>query len=168
MKSLHLAVTVVISVLAGFVGGFAGGALLAPISATAQPASKLMRIVTAEEFRVVDDKGRVVASLGTEPSLLSRLNLYDREGGLRASLGVSAIHETVGLSLYSRRQDLHSLRLATQPDGIADLSFFDESGAPSVSLGNSHETTEHEQALPRPSLKFFAIGPQHKVVWHAP
>ena len=90
------------------------------------------------------------------------------KGGLRASLGLSAIHETVGLSLYSRRQDLHSLRLATQPDGLADLSFFDESGWPSVSLGNSHETIEQEHALPRPSLKFFAVGPRHNVMWRAP
>ncbi len=168
MKFPHLALTVVISVLAGLVGGFAGGALVAPISATAQPSSKLMRVVTAEEFRVVDDKGRVVASLGTEPSLLSRLNLYDREGGLRASLGLSAIHETVGLSLYSRRQDQHSLRLATQMDGISDLSFFDESGSPSVSLGNSHEMVVQENVLPRPSLKFFAVGPSHNVTWRAP
>ncbi len=168
MKSPHLAVTVVMSIVTGFVGGLAGGALVAPAPATAQHSSKLMRVVTAEEFRVVDDKGRVVASLGTEPSLLTRLNFYDRDGGLRASLGLSAIHETVGLSLFSRRQDQQSLRLATQPDGLSDLTLYDESALPSVSLGNSHEEVTQDNVLPRPGLKFFAVGPPHKVMWHAP
>lgn len=168
MNSQHLVVTIALAAVAGFVGGLAAGSLVTPTPATAQPSPKLMRVVTAEEFRVVDENGRVVASLGTEPSLLSRLNLYDREGGLRASLSVSAVHETVGLSLYSKRQDLHSLRLATRPDGISSLTFFDESGSPSVSLGNIHEEIKQENVLPRPSLKFFGVGPRRPVTWHAP
>lgn len=168
MNAPHLAATVIMSVLAGFLGGLVAGAIVTPISATAQHSPKLMQVVTAEEFRVVNDKGRIVASLGTEPSLVSRLNLYDREGGLRASLSLSAIHETVGLSLYSRGQDLRSLRVATQPDGMSGLTLFDESGSPSVSLGNILEEVKLEHVLPRPTLKFFGVGPQHPVKWHAP
>ncbi len=168
MKSPNLALSMMMSVLAGFIGGLVAGSLVTPTPATAQLSSKLMRVVTAEEFRVVDDKGRVVASLGTEPSLLSRLNLYDREGGLRASLSLSALHEIVGLSLYSRRQDMPNLRLSTQPDGPSSLSLFDQSGSPSVSLGNIHEEVKEEAGLPRPTLKFFGVGPQHTVTWHAP
>lgn len=168
MKSSYLAVTAALSVAAGFLGGFAGGALVTPTAATAQQSSKLMRVVTAEEFRVVDAKGRVVASLGTEPSLLSRLNLYDRDGGLRASLSLSAIHETVGLSLYSRRRDVHSLRVATQPDGTSGLTLFDESGSPSASLGNLYEEAGRETVLPRPALKFFGVGSRDTVTWRAP
>ena len=168
MNAPHLAATVIMSVLAGFLGGLVAGAFVTPTSATAQHSPKLMRVVTAEEFRVVDDNGRVVASLGTEPSLVSRLNLYDRDGGLRASLGLSAIHETVGLSLYSRRQDLRSVRLSTQPDGMSGLTLFDESGSPSVSLGNVHEEAGKETALPRPSLKFFGVGSHKAVTWRAP
>lgn len=168
MQSPHLAVTAVLSAAAGFLGGLAAGALVTPTPATAQHSPKLMRVVTAEEFRVVDDKGRVVASLGTEPSLLSRLNLYGRDGGVRASLSLSAIHETVGVSLYSRRQDTHSLHLSTQPDGMSGLTLFDESGSPSVSLGNVHEEATEETVLPRPALKFFGVGSRQAVTWRAP
>lgn len=168
MKPAGLTVTAVLLVLAGFVGGVLGGLLVSSDPVGAERPPLLTRVVTAEEFRVVDEQGRVVASLGTEPSLLSRLNLYDRDGNLRAALSVSAIHESVGLSLYSKRRDSQSLRVQTRPDGLSSLTFFDERGAPSAALGTIYAQPKPEGDPVRPSLRFFDPSGARTVVWQAP
>jgi hypothetical protein len=158
--------TILLATVAGFVGGAFSGSLLGFEPLQAKNSSVLTRVVTAEEFRVVDQEGRVRASLGTEPSLLSRLALYDPEGNVRATLSLNAVHETAGLFLYPKGEDAHSLSVKTQPDGLSSLSFHYKSTFPSASLGNLFG--EETPASSRPSLKFYDNARDNKVIWRAP
>lgn len=158
--------TVLLATLAGFVGGTLSGALLGMEPLLARDATLLSRIVAAEEFRVVDQEGRVRASLGTEPSLLSRLVLYDPDGNIRASLSLNAVHETAGLFLYAKGEDSHSVSMQTQPDGLSSLSFHYKSTFPSASLGNLFG--EEIPSPSGPSLKFYDNARDNKVIWRAP
>jgi hypothetical protein len=158
--------TIMLATVAGFVGGVLASSLFGYQPVLAKNSSLLTRVVTAEEFRVVDQEGRVRASLGTEPSLLSRLALYDPDGNIRASLSLNAVHETAGLFLYAKGEDSHSVSMKTQPDGLSSLSFHYKSTLPGASLGNLFG--EEIPAPSRLSLKFYDNARDNKVIWRAP
>ena len=67
---------VVLAIIAGFIGGALSGRIF-----TARETKGYEKVVSAEQFRLVDEKGDLIARTGTigartEPSLI----LYDKDG----------------------------------------------------------------------------------------
>ncbi|MBN2653917.1 MAG: hypothetical protein JXR79_02235 [Nitrospirae bacterium] len=122
LKGFWLLFTVIVS---SFFGGAFSSYLLTGSTLYAQP-PKIPKIVEAEEFRLVDKDGSVVAKMGKrgdggavilfskngKPSVglfsgsdnLRGLAVFDNGGKMRVILNVSSIDDTVGLSFTDRNE----------------------------------------------------------------
>lgn len=106
-------------ILLGIFGGVIGGYLIMQMNHKA---------ISAEQFLLVDKKGRILAMLGTTNLGTPSLGIWDRDGKNRLIIGfVGENVPGIGLNDKSgnRRADF---RLA--PDGKAGILFFDENGKP--------------------------------------
>ncbi len=160
--------TVVVALVAGLVGGSLSETLFRAATVTAKQMTQPV-IVTAHEFRLVDEQGRLRASLGTDPMLLSRLALYDLKGNTRLSLSVNAFHERAGLYLYGVTDTHHMASLHTLKEGESSLTFYSDA-VPSATLGNELPACNTGTACYH-TLNFWK-GPggayTGKLIWSAP
>lgn len=78
---------VALAVISGLVGGFIWGWVSLGTLAIAQKRSEPGKIVRAQEFRVLDQNGAIVASLGSF-SGKAQLNFYDQESKPKAIFGI--------------------------------------------------------------------------------
>ena len=84
------------------------------------------KVLTAEEFRVVDGGGKVRASLGVSPDGSLGLRLADGEGKIRGMLYIGADGESA-LNFYNQGGNARA-QLALSRDGLPGLVFSDEDG----------------------------------------
>lgn len=97
MTSKQFHIVVVLTLVAGFLGGAASNLLLRGTPATAQGTTGAMR---ATRFEVVDDGGKIRAVLGASGSAFCpALTLYDAAGQRRAGLSMGP-DGSPGLSMY--------------------------------------------------------------------
>jgi hypothetical protein len=144
----------VLLLLAAFLGGMAGSRMFAPAPAQAQ--SGRMKVIEAEEVRLVESDGRPAARLQTDKSGRPGLFLYDKHGEVRAVLGVlpsGAPH----LALSDRRGQIRAT-LAVLNDETVTLVLADGEGKRRVDL----------RAPPDENPKITLQTREGKPLWTAP
>jgi hypothetical protein len=127
-------------------------------------AEKAPGVVQAKSFELVDDNGRVGASLGSAGDVTS-LAFYDKKGKPRASLGNSG--DATFLAFYDKTGKTTRVALSTTGDN-ASLRLNDEAGKMRAVLGNwalklANGPTEHREAS-----SLVLLNEQGNVLWKAP
>ncbi len=124
-------------------------------------AEKAPALVQAKSFELVDDNGRVGASLGSAGDV----TFYDKKGKPRASLGNSG--DATFLAFYDKTGKTTRVALSTTGDN-ASLRLNDEAGKMRAVLGNwalklATGSTEHREAS-----SLVLLNEQGNVLWKAP
>ena len=119
MNRHALGLTVFLSLSGGLLGGSLSGFLLKGEPATAGEASQPGKLVSAEEFRVVDQTGRARARLGLDVKGVVALYLIDQDGTERARLGI--FDDLSALVLTGKKEGKGS-GLTVFDDGRAELT----------------------------------------------
>ena len=120
----------VLLLLAAFLGGLTGSRIFTPAPAQAQ--SGRIKVLEAEEVRLIERDGRPAARLQVDKSGRPGLFLYDSHGEVRAVLGVlpsGAPH----LALSDRRGRVRGT-FAVLSDETVTLFMSDEAGNRSVEV----------------------------------
>jgi hypothetical protein len=108
-----------LSLSGGLMGGLLSGSLLKGEAATAGEAPQPGKLVSAEEFRVVDQAGRTRARLGTDAKGIVALYLLDQDGKERARLGV---FDDLTALVMAGKQEGKGSGLTVFDDGRAELT----------------------------------------------
>ena len=127
-------------------------------------AAKAPEVVQAKSFQVVDDNGRVGASLGNAGDN-TFLIFYDNSGKPRASLGNAG--DTTYLAFYDKTGKITRVALSSTGDN-ASLRLNDKDGKMRAVLGNADlklttGSTEHREAS-----SLVLLNEQGNVLWKAP
>lgn len=131
-----------VSTLAGLIGGMGANWVLMGAPVWAQKTCEPAPVIRAERFEVVDKDGKLRATLGTGAAgasglvLPDGLVLTDKNGQPRASLGLAADDGAPGLMLYDP-----GLRYRVALDVAPD-------GAPALALASKEGRTRAELILP--------------------
>jgi len=175
MNQKQFVLTLSVAIISGFLGGTLGVWFLMPPSVLVQ--GEPQNVITAEEFRVVDDEGNTLATLGSSLTLTSK----DGMAEVRINTGLLDFSDLLELQRPSPHPPTHTLLL--QPGGITlrnkgwRVSKF-SSG--SLELYDSEERIRAvlgSTLLKNPDTGFADIGPPSslilydedgKVVWSAP
>jgi hypothetical protein len=116
----------VIGLTAGLLGGTLAGRAVFSQPAAVRAAPRPSRILTAEEFQLVDEKGTVRAALSMSmggPGLI----LFDKAGKFRAVLSLATGEDTPVLSLGDGDGN-HRATLALRVNGEPYLALLDKDG----------------------------------------
>jgi len=150
MNSGQYSLTVILALVAGFIGGAVSGQFFTDKLVFAQKKGKPMKVIEAEEFRLLDEKGKIIAQLKKmegEPrsvpalylktadtdtrTLLTSSGLYCSEGGRTFAYFID------GLQLLEKSSTLiHLGTLPILPGGQPRLILRNSDGMNSVELGN--------------------------------
>jgi hypothetical protein len=91
MIKSQIGVLITVSVLSGLLGGIAAASLVRELPATAQePAVEVQDVVSAKEFRLVDQKGQIRALLSFSAEGQPFLQMRDGSDTYRVWVGISA------------------------------------------------------------------------------
>lgn len=104
---------------------------------------KSIKVVEAEEFRLVDSEGKVRARIFLEEGE-PKVALFSKENKKRVALGLLATGEA-GFALYDDKGTYHFL-INVSGDGSPDLSIRDKHGK-EVYLSPSKETSDVESDI---------------------
>jgi hypothetical protein len=105
--------------------------------------NKSIKVVEAEEFRLLDNEGRVRAKIFLEEGE-PKVALFSKESKKRVALGLLTTGEA-GFALYDDRGTYHFL-INVSGDGSPDLSIKDKHGR-EVYLLQSEETPSIESEI---------------------
>jgi len=122
----------VIGLAAGLLGGAVAGRLCFSQTVASPAAPGPSRVVTADEFQLVDDKGTVRAALSMSmggPGLI----LFDKGGKFRAVLSLATGEDTPVLSLGDG-EGRHRATMALRVNGEPYLALLDKDGKVRISL----------------------------------
>ena len=119
MNRSMLGLVAFLSLSGGLTGGLLSGFLMKGEAAIAGEAPPPTKLVTAEEFRVVDQTGRTRARLGMDAKGVVALYLIDQDGKERARLGV--FDDLAALVLAGKKEGKGS-GLTVFEDGRAELT----------------------------------------------
>ncbi len=104
---------------------------------------KPANVVEAEEFRLVDNKGRVRVRIFLEEDE-PKVALFSKDDKKRAAIGLLPTGEA-GIALYDDRGVYHFL-INVSPDGSPDLSIKDKYGK-EVGMSQPEETPKIESEI---------------------
>jgi hypothetical protein len=115
-------------------GGLIGGALANRLAASAAVAADSpSKSVAAQQFILVDARGKPHASLHLNDDGLPVIQMYDLAGKTRIGIGF-AKDGTVGLDLADRK-GTDRILLSVSDDGIPALRLYDDAARPRMLLG---------------------------------
>jgi hypothetical protein len=140
-----------LSLFAALVGGMVLNQLVVGKAAIAQQEAEPHKVIVAEEFRVVNKEGKVLASLGTpagEPGIV----LFNREGKIRAVLSLVSTEQTPILSLLDT-DGKHRATVGMKANGEPYIALRNKESRVSISLSEGKVTV---------------YGEDEKVVWSKP
>lgn len=183
--------TVICSLLAGFLGGITAFSFFVGGPAFAEMVTKARKVVMAEEFRLVDKKGEVLSSWGsyadnygmvffskegehralfslTSPEGAPVLALADKEGNYRTLIGLGA-----GRQPYIALRDKDGgerLSLTLTDTGEPTLIFYDKNGKERAVLGTMDITRmKRTGAIEKRSYSSLVLlDKDGKIVWKTP
>jgi hypothetical protein len=94
-------------------------------------------VLRAKRLEIVDDEGKVRASLGTDEKGIASLSLFDPSGRLRASLDAEEIPGVAsGLGLFDTNGKLRAaVGMDNDPDKSSYLSLLDAEGKTRAQVG---------------------------------
>jgi len=168
--------TLSVALLSGLMGGVLSIWFLMPPSAVSQ--DEPQKVITAEEFRVVDDEGNTLATLGESLTLTSKdgmgevrihTDLFDFSGLESAGTGLQPPPPTHTLLLLPTGITLKNKGRMVTHLSAASLELYDSEGRERAVLGTT--------LLKNPDTGFAEIGAPSslilldedgKVVWWAP
>lgn len=150
----ELVVLAMLALIAGTLGGVGASHFFWGQAALAESAPQHHKILVAEEFRLVDDKGRIRASLGMSGGGAGML-LYDRTGQFRAMLMLAPEEGEPVLSLADkdgvhratvgiRTKETPYLALRDNNGKIRLSATLGQDGEPAFSL---HDSDENDRAI---------------------
>lgn len=159
-------VALALAIIAGFVGGCVSGRLAVPEPVVAQEAPKrVVRVVEAESFRLVDQTGAVRAILeaGTDGSVGLAMG---RGGVVRTRFGIEANGNAV-LELKDEKAQNHAA-VSVTPEGRPSLMLVDKSRVGGVLLGEGKLPFGEIIEVDRPAGSLVLVSKEGRIVWHAP
>lgn len=140
-----------LTLLAAFVSGMILNQFVVGEPAFAQKGAESRKVIFAEEFRVVNKEGKVMASFGSpagEPGIV----LFDRAGQFRAVFSLASAEQTPVLSLLGK-DGKHRATVGMRVNGEPYIALRDKEGRESISLSEGRVSV---------------YGEDEKVVWSAP
>lgn len=145
----------VVAMAAGIVGGLLSEALLRGEPVIAQETLAPVKVVTAEEFRLIGKDGKARAGFAAHESGATSLAFYDGSGKIRAEMGINAAGVSE-LALYDQAGKQR------KPEGFAYL-FVLPNGGPRLSLVGdaANLTVAGPQLVSHATLK---VEPDHTPV----
>ena len=176
MKSMQYVLMLALSIISGFLGGALSVRFLMPQSDVSQ--DEPQNVITAEEFRVVDDEGNTLATLGRSLTLTSKdgmaevridTGLIDFTGLEIAGTGLQPPPPTHTLILQAGGITLRNKGKMVTHLSAASLELYDSEQRMRAVLGTT--------LLKNPDTGFAEIGApsslilsdeEGKVVWSAP
>ena len=101
---------IIVSIVAGLLGGLLSNLFVAGSSLYAQGKQSIPKVIEAEEFRVVNKNGDVIAKLGHE-GFVRGLIIYGLNGKRRIVLGDydAASNQLYGMSLLDDQENIRSI-----------------------------------------------------------
>jgi hypothetical protein len=126
MNGKRYGLLVALGLAAGLLGGGLSGRVLFGQPMVAQQSAKPSRIVSAEEFQLVDEKGAIRAALSMSmggPGII----LFDKAGKFRAVLSLATKEDSPVLSLADA-EGHHRATLALRVNGEPYLALLDKAG----------------------------------------
>ena len=176
MKSMQYVLMLALSIISGFLGGALSVWFLMPQSAVSQ--DEPQNVITAEEFRVVDDEGNTLATLGRSLTLTSKdgmrevrihTDLFDFSGLESAGTGLQPPPLTYTLLLQPSQITLRKKGRIVTHLSAASLELYDSEGRERAVLGTTllknSDTGFAEFGAPSSLILSDEDG---KVVWWAP
>lgn len=175
MNRKQFLLTLSVAVISGFLGGTVGVWFLLPPSAVSQ--DEPQNVITAEEFRVVDDEGHTLATLGES------LRLTSKDGMSEVRIDTALVDFSSHLSLLGLQPPPPTHTLLLQPSGItlmhkgsrvthlssASLELYDSEQRIRAVLGTAllenPDTGSAEFSAPD---SLILLDEEGKVVWWAP
>jgi len=113
-----------LALIGGLAGGIAGSRLFGPGAAVA--AETYPKSIAAQEFKLVDSKGKALLLLHSEPGGDPSCEFYDHAGKLRAGLAIDGDHE-LGFKLYDATGKAR-MTFTVGADGASTVRFYDAAG----------------------------------------
>jgi hypothetical protein len=191
MNRKKCGLTIIMSLLAGLAGGIAVNNFFVGKPALAEKAAESKRVVSAEEFRLVDKKGEVLSTWGmyaggpgivlysqageyravfslTSPEEGPVLTLADKVGNYRAIIGLGAERQPyIALRDEAGRE---RLSLTLNDEGEPALMFYDKDGKQRAVLGTVDITRiKRTGTIVKGSYSSLVLFDEKgKVVWKAP
>jgi hypothetical protein len=150
MSRTQFALTAVLAIGGGAIGGAVMTRLCIPRMALAQAAPESVQVVRAQRFEVVDEAGKRRGRFDSLPNGAVRLVFYDNEGKIRAGLLV-ATNGTPALQFWDR----NSKPVSVYSDGVTLL---DGDGEPRARMSVSSSGN--------PAITLY--DEEGKVSWSAP
>lgn len=183
MKNKQHLLTVVVAVICGYFGGMMSDGVLVAQAAKTEKAVKPPTVITAQEFRIVDEHGVDRGSWKAEHGLLmmsgkksenviwlgkttfgTGLAVLGEEGNPSALLGISSSNGDAALQLKSPGGE--AVFVEVVGEGGAIVSIFDATGMPRVSLGGA--VVDRTRKITQPLSSLVLFNKKGDVIWQAP
>ncbi|HYA02743.1 MAG TPA: hypothetical protein VEI04_06480 [Syntrophobacteria bacterium] len=156
MSAKRYGLLVALGLTAGLLGGGLSSRVLFGQPSVAQQPTKPSRILTAEEFQLVDEKGTVRAALSMSmggPGIV----LFDKAGKFRAVLGLATGEDSPVLSLGDA-EGRHRATLALRVNGEPYFALLDKEGKVRMSFTLDRERGPRIALLDNNELTRAALG----------
>ena len=178
MRRREVLLLVALTVVAGLVGGALSNRVFMARIATAQEAEQQRKVITAEEFRLVDEDGRAraVLTLGSKGNV--SISFYDRYDESRVELGLSPEGQPIlklldqGSLEFLDKNGQIRVKVDVTYDGSPSLRLYDEDGRSRAALGcvslETADTARTGSVERRAESSLVLSDKQGKVMWSAP
>jgi hypothetical protein len=178
MRRREVLLIIALTVVAGVVGGALSNRVFMARTAAAQEAEQQRKVITAEEFRLVDEDGKIRAVLVAGSKGDISINFYDRYDENRATLGLSSEGQPVlklfdqGSLEFADKNGQIRVRVDVAYDGSPSLRLYDEDGRSRAALGcvslETADTARTGSVEKRAESSLVLSDKQGKVMWSAP
>jgi len=118
-------------ILSGLIGGFISSLFFMGNFLYAQSKRPIAKVIEAEEFRLVDKDGIMMAKIGRDSDGWG-LNIYGKDGKKKIAISESQSRSQRGINFYDNTEKLRAIFALTK-DSV-ELTFADNNNTPRVSI----------------------------------
>ncbi len=178
MKTRKNLLMIISVIFASLIGGALINVVFMTQTSVAQVGKTPEKVISAQEFRLVNASGKTRATLAVGALGGVTLNFYDLDNKSRAVLGLSAngspslkLSNGGALELRDERDRVRS-KIVMLSDGSPSIRLFDEVGNSRAIIGSINlenpETARISSLEKRPESSLVLLDKDKKVVWSAP
>jgi len=166
MNRKQFLLTLSVAIISAFLGGALGVWFLMPPSVLAQDGPQ--KVIRAEEFQVVDQKGAIRALLGTGRDDRAHFNLYDAMGTPWATLAEGKDGNSPALRLIFKKAQTILSPNALTVEGAKGATFI-LSASEGLMLSDTNGNFRGAIRVPKGVMSFLVLFDEEgNVVWKAP